>query len=161
MTIYKRFVQKFVLIMRNISGTAIMMMLFLTCADIIMRFFRMPIRGVYDLVSFLGAITVSFGIAHTSLENGHVAVSVIVNKFPERSQAFIRTVVNFLSIGLFAVISWQSFRYATDLWASGELSPTVELPYYPIVYGIAFSTAVVCLVLFGAFAENLVKVLRK
>ena len=159
--IYQGFVHSLVLVMRFVSGIAVMVMLFLTCADIVLRFFRMPIRGVYDLVSFLGAIVVSFAIANTSMENGHVAVSFVVDKFPKRLQAGFRAVVNFLGLGLFAAISWQSFLYATDLRSSGEISPTIPLPYYPVVYGISFATGVVCLVLFAAFAENLAKVLRK
>jgi TRAP-type C4-dicarboxylate transport system permease small subunit len=161
MTTYNRVVRKLAVMMRNVSEAAIVVMLFLTCADIFMRSFRMPIRGVYDLVSFLGAITVSFAMGYTSMENGHVAVSAVVNKFPERTQAFIRMVVNLLSFGLFAVISWQCFLYASDLWKSGEISPTVSLPYYPIVYGISFSAAVLCLVLFATFGENFMKAFRK
>jgi TRAP-type C4-dicarboxylate transport system permease small subunit len=159
--IYLKFVHGLVRVMRFVSGAAIMMMLSLTCADIVLRFFRRPIPGVYDLVSFLGAIAVSFAIAHNSLENGHVAVEFVVAKLPERIRAGVRSMVNFLGLLLFVAISWQSFLYANDLRASGEISPTIQLPYYPVVYGISFATGAVCLVLFAALAENLAKVRKK
>lgn len=158
---YQRFVHGLVLIMRFVSEIGVMVMLFLTCADIVLRFLGMPIRGVYDVVSFLGAVVVSFAIAHTSMENGHVAVSFVVDRFPKRLQAGFRSVINFLGLGLFAVISWQFFLYAKNLQAAGEMSPTITLPYYPIVYGMSFATGTVCLVLFAVFAENLAEVLRK
>jgi TRAP-type C4-dicarboxylate transport system permease small subunit len=147
--------------LRFVSALAIMAMLFLSCADILLRFFGAPIHGVYDMVSFLGAIAASFAIAQTSLENGHVAVSFVVNKLSKRLQAGVRSVVNFLGLGLFALIAWQSFVYATDLRASGEISPTIQFPYYPIVYGIAFAAGAVCLVLLLTIAENLAKVFRQ
>jgi TRAP-type C4-dicarboxylate transport system permease small subunit len=157
---YRRVVHGLALTLRFISALAIMTMLFISCADIVLRVFSRPIRGVYDMVSFLGAIAASFAIAQTSLENGHVAVSFVVNKFAKRLQAGIRSVVNALGLGLFSAIAWQSFVYATDLRASGEISPTIQFPYYPIVYGIAFAAGAVCLVLLLAIAENLAKVSR-
>jgi TRAP-type C4-dicarboxylate transport system permease small subunit len=157
---YRRVVGGFAQTLRFVSALAIMAMLFLSCADIVLRFFGAPIHGVYDMVSFLGAIAASFAIAQTSLENGHVAVSFVVNKFSKRLQAGIRFVVNVLGLGLFSAIAWQSFVYATDLRASGEISPTIQFPYYPIVYGIAFAAGAVCLVLLLAIAENLAKVSR-
>jgi TRAP-type C4-dicarboxylate transport system permease small subunit len=158
---YRRVVHGLALILRFVSGLAIMAMLFLSCADIVLRLFSMPIYGVYDMVSFLGAIAVSFAIAQTSIENGHVAVSLVVSKFPERVRAGTRAAVNLLVLAFFIVIAWESYLYASDLWASGEISPTIQLPYYPIVYGIAFGAVAVCLVLLLAFAENLAKVFRK
>jgi TRAP-type C4-dicarboxylate transport system permease small subunit len=157
---YRRVIGGFAQRLRFVSALAIMAMLFLSCADIVLRFFGAPIHGVYDMVSFLGAIAASFAIAQTSLENGHVAVSFVVNKLPKRLQAGVRSVVNLLGLGLFAAIAWQSFVYASDLRASGEISPTIHFPYYPIVYGIAFAAVAVCLVLVSAVAENLAKVSR-
>lgn len=158
---YRRVVHGLALTLRYISALAIMAMLFISCADIVLRVFSRPIHGVYDMVSFLGAIAVSFAIAQTSVENGHVAVSLVVSKFSERVRAGTRAAVNFLVLAFFIVIAWQSYLYASDLRASGEISPTIQLPYYPIVYGIAFGAVAVCLVLALAFAENLAKVFRK
>ena len=46
-----------------VSAAAIVAMMTLTCADVVLRWFRHPIKGTYELVSFLGAIAVSFAIA--------------------------------------------------------------------------------------------------
>jgi TRAP-type C4-dicarboxylate transport system permease small subunit len=159
--LYQRSVNGLVRMMSYISAAAIVVMLALTCADIALRFFRRPIPGVYDLVSFLGAIAASFAIAHTSMEKGHVAVGFVVSKFPQRIRSGILAVVNLLGLGLFAAFSWQSFLYASELRASGEISPTIQIPYYPVVYGISFATGAVCLVLLLFLAENLGKVFSR
>lgn len=147
--------------MRHLSSAAVIAMLILTCADIVMRFFQKPILGTYDIVSFLGAVVFSFGLAHTTLEKGHVAVSFVVDRCPSRVRAGIRTVTNLLALALFSAISWQSFLYALELQQSGEVSPSIQLPFYPIVYGIGFATGVVCLVLIIDLSQNLAKVFSK
>jgi TRAP-type C4-dicarboxylate transport system permease small subunit len=39
-----------------VAGTAIFLMMVLTCADVVLRFLRRPIPGTYELVCFLGSV---------------------------------------------------------------------------------------------------------
>ena len=148
-------------VMYYIAGLAIVGMMLLTVGDVALRFFRMPINGAYELVSFMGAVAISFAIAHTSVQKGHVAVSFAVERLPQRGQAIIRSVTGLMSVLLFAAISWQSVVYGNELRISGELSPTIQIPFYPVVYGIAFATAMVCLVILLDFIGNTRKVFSK
>lgn len=158
-----------------VAGIAIVSMMLLTCADVILRlgvtvyhkyhwFFLSPFKpipGTYELVCFLGAVAVSFAMAHTSVEKGHVAVSLVVRMFPERIQAIIDSITSSFGFILFALISWRSVLYGNHLRASGEVSLTLQLPFYPFVYGIAFAAAALCLGLFVDLSKNLAKVFGK
>ena len=158
-----------------IAGIAIVSMMLLTCVDVILRlgvtayhqyhwwFLSrfMPIPGTYELVCFLGATAVSFAMAHTSVERGHVAVSIIVNLLPKKVQSIIETITTIFGLILFILLSWQSVLYGNDLKASGEVSLTLELPFYPFVYGIGFAAAAVCLVLLVDLSKSLPEVFRK
>ncbi|GAG16797.1 unnamed protein product, partial [marine sediment metagenome] len=49
-----------------IAALAIFIMMTLTCVDVFLRyFFRKPIPGTYEIVALLGAVAVSFAMAHT------------------------------------------------------------------------------------------------
>ena len=132
-------------------------MMFLTCADIILRLFRRPILGTYEIVGFLGAMVAGLAIAQTTLDRGHVAVQVVVTRFSPRVQEIIYLITHLLSIFLFALLAWECVRYGNDFRASGEVSLTLRLPFYPVVYGIALSAIVVCLVLFVDILQVLTK----
>jgi len=147
--------------MYRVAGTAIVAMMLLTCADVVLRYFRRPIPGTYELVCFLGAVAVSFALAHTSIEKGHVSVSFIVSLFPSRLQRFIECMTSCFGLFLFALIAWQSVNYAIDLHVTHEVSLTLELPFYPFVYGIGFSATVVCLVLLSDLIKSTLKILEK
>ena len=121
--------------------------MFLTCTDIVMRLFRRPIPGTYEIVGFLGAMVAGFALAQTTIERGHVAVQVVVTRFSPRWQKIIYLITHLLSILLFALLAWECMRYGNDFRVSGEVSLTIRIPFYPVVFGIAFSAAVVCLVL--------------
>lgn len=144
-----------------IAAVAIFSMMALTCADVILRLFRMPIPGTYEIVSFMGAVAVSFAIAHTSVEKGHVAVSLVVQLLPKRAQAVIESILAALGIILFALIAWQSVLYGLDCQSSGEVSLTLQLPFYPIIYGVALGAGVVCLVLLVDFLNAIASARRR
>lgn len=144
-----------------IAGAAIVAMMLITCADVVLRHFRMPIPGTYELVCFLGAVAVAFAMAYTSLEKGHISVSFVVALFPQRIQGLIESITHLFGVFLFGLIAWQSAIYANDLRLSGEVSLTLELPFYPFVCGIAFSAAVVTLILTSDLFKNIRKTIGK
>lgn len=139
----------------GLAGAAIVAMMLLTCADVILRLFSRPIPGTYELVSFFGAVSVAFAMAHTCVEKGHIAVSVLVQLLPRRGRETVDALTSALSLALFALIAWRSVLYAEDLRRSGEVSLTLQLPFYPFVYGIGLSAAVVCLVLLSDVVRHL------
>lgn len=140
-----------------VAGAAIVAMMLLTCTDVVLRYFRRPVPGTYELVCFLGAVAVSFAMAYTCMEKGHVSVSFVVQFFPNRIRALIEVVTGILGLFFFSLIAWQCVIYANDLRMTGEVSLTLEFPFYPFVYGIGFSAGAVCLVLTNDLIYNIKK----
>lgn len=134
-------------ILNWVAGGSLVAMMGITCGDIFMRLFRRPILGAYDIVEFLGVMVVGFAMAQTTIKQGHVSVQVVVTKFSPRVQQVISIITHLLSIALFALLAWECVRYGNDLQASGEVSMTLQLPFLPVLYGVAMSAGMVCLVL--------------
>jgi TRAP-type C4-dicarboxylate transport system permease small subunit len=130
-----------------LAGAAVIVMMLLTCADVLLRLMRHPIPGTYELVGFLGTVIVAFALALTSLEKGHIAVEILVEKLPARVQTGIEAVTSLIGASLFSLLTWQSLIYATDMRQSGEVSVTLTMPIYPFIFGIAAGSALLVLVL--------------
>ena len=168
-------VKKLAVYMYYVAGAAIVVMMLITCIDIVLRLavtlhteyewqflapFQ-PLPGTYELVCFLGSTAAAFAMAHTLVESGHVAVSVLVRLFSKKIQAIIQAITGSLSLIFFGLLCWQSIVYAQKLKDWGEVSMTLELPYYPFVYGMAFGAFAVCLVLLLRIMEEGGKVVEK
>ncbi len=74
-------------------------------------------------------------------------MTMFVDRLRPASRAVVDIIVNLIGIVFFALTTWQLGLYATDMVASGEVSPTTQTPFYPFVYGVAVSFLVLCLVL--------------
>ena len=130
-----------------IAGLAITFIMFLTVTDVILRSFRRPIVGTYELVAFSGAIVIGFAVPLTTLLKGHVLVDFFVLKFPKGVRNICHVVTRCLGIGLFSLLGWNLIKLGMDLHRTGEVSLTLQLPFYPVAYGIGICCFVQCLVL--------------
>mgnify|MGYP001499300957 CR=1 FL=1 len=143
-----------------IAGASVLIMMLLTCADVVLRLFAHPIPGTYELIGFLGALLISFSMAYTSVERSHIAVEIFVTRLPRRVQFAIEGFVSLISVVLFGIIAWQSQVYAMDLKQSGEISLTLGIPVYPFVAGIAIGCGFLCLVLLFDVAKSARRVFK-
>jgi TRAP-type C4-dicarboxylate transport system permease small subunit len=110
----------------------------LSCADIFMRYlFSKPITGTYDIVGLSGAVLAAFSLPYTMLKKGHVAVEILIQSLSRGKQLVIETFSHLLGISLFLVLVWQAVLLSRDMKAAGEVTPTLLLPFYPIVYCMA------------------------
>ena len=131
-----------------LAAGSVTAMMFLTVSDVILRLFRHPIPGTYEIVGFLGAVFVSFSLAYTSIQKGHIAVDFLVEKLSGTAQRAIELTTSLVCALLFAAVSWQSVLYGGSLKTTGEVSLTVQIPLYPFVYGISVGCGLLSLVLF-------------
>ena len=138
-----------------VSAASVVIMMVLTAADVILRFFRMPIPGTYEIVGLLGTVTVSFSLGYTSIEKGHIAVDFLVQKFNVKTRLAINAVNNFIGMVFFGIIAWRCVLYAQSLHKVGEVSLTIQMPTYPFVYGIAVGSVLLCFVLMVEFIQSL------
>lgn len=143
-----------------VAAAAVTGMMLLTCMDIVLRLFRRPIPGTYEVVGFLGAVFAAFSLGYTSANRGHIAVDFIVQKLPSRVQTIVDAVNAAVCAALFGLLAQQSMRYAADLRSFGEVSMTLQMPVYPFVYGIAAGCWLLVLVLVVRFLSDLAASLR-
>jgi TRAP-type C4-dicarboxylate transport system permease small subunit len=139
-----------------IAGAAITFIMLLTVFDVILRTFRRPIVGTYELVAFSGAIVVGFAIPLTSWMRGHIYVDFFTAKLPKTLRSIFNLSTRAMGIALFLLIGWNLIKVGMDLQQSGEVSLTLQLPFYPVAYGVALSCFVQCLVLL----TDMVKIAR-
>lgn len=130
-----------------IAGIAITFLMFLTVTDVILRSFRRPIVGTYELVAFSGAIVIGFAVPLTTFLKGHVLVDFFVLRFPKGIRNIVHIVTRLLGIVLFSLLGWNLIKLGMDLYRTGEVSLTLQLPFYPVAYGIGICCFVQCLVL--------------
>lgn len=93
------------------SMIAIVVMLILVVGDVFLRFFfRAPIVGATELVRIM-MICLSPSFASAVIEDRHLKVGLIVDRFKRKGQLAIDTVVHTISAVICALIAYRALDY--------------------------------------------------
>jgi len=138
-----------------LAGCILVVMVLLTCANIVFRMIWIPISGTYELMGFAGAMLTAFALAYTQMRKGHIAVDVLVNVFPSKVQWLISVVNNVMCAVFFLMAAWQLGVKAHTLRQAGELTETLRIIYYPFTYAVALGCGVLTLILFTDLLKQL------
>jgi TRAP-type C4-dicarboxylate transport system permease small subunit len=132
----------------KLAGICFFSVMLLIVTNIFLRtVFNQPILGTYELVGFLTALGVALALAHCAFQDGHIAVSFIMEHFPRTIQSIGAVFVNAASLILWAAAVWSLGKFGLAMKLKGLVSPSAEIPVYPFIYLVAFGLLGLCLVL--------------
>jgi TRAP-type C4-dicarboxylate transport system permease small subunit len=144
----------------------LLVLMFLTVADVVGRYLVGfipgfgPVPGSFELTEFMLAVIVLTAIGHTQMKGEHISIDLIVERFSPRVRAIIDTVTNFLSMAMFALVTWQTIKYARLLFESNDVSGVLRLPVYPFLVVAAIGTFMFCLAMLSSFLHSLRKAVK-
>lgn len=146
-----------------ITGASILsVIMFLIMTDVLLRYvFSKPLAGAYEMVQYMMAIVIPFGIVYCAHEKGHVSVEVLFDLLPEKIQAILNCIICLIVLVLFLLIAWQNISFVSETYKSGYTSPILYVPAYPFVGTIALGFTVLCLVLLIDFLNALIETVKK
>ena len=146
------FLNKILLILGSV---AVLLLMSVATVNVVLRYpFKMPWRGAYEVVGFLGAVVIAFALGYTQKRKDHIVVDILTDKFPKKVNRTLDGISYFVTMIFFAIISWQIFVWGIRIWKSGEVSDTLKIIFYPFIFSVAFGFAVFSLTLLIDFLKN-------
>ena len=140
----------------RIAGFCLAVTMMLVVANVILRVaFNSPILGTVDYVGFLAALSIGLALAYCAVQNAHIAVDFIIERFPYQVQAVVDTLINTVALGFWGLVFWKMVEYARSLAASGVVSPTTQTPFHPFVYLVSLGLFTLCLVLLVRLIDSI------
>ena len=141
--------------MKLIGAALLVIMMLLTCVDVVGRLFRHPVFGSIELMSFMGALAVAMALPYTHSVKGHIGVEIFINKLPRTLRHLIELATSLLSLILFGIVTWKMFEYSLKMMASGEVSMNLELPEYGIIAVVAIGFIIFELAIIKGMADTI------
>ncbi|MEO0247991.1 MAG: TRAP transporter small permease [candidate division WOR-3 bacterium] len=131
-----------------VGEIALTFMMCLTVADVILRSFKRPIVGTYELVAFSAAVAIGFSLPLTSWMRGHVYVDLVTERLSSKARDALNIATRCIVLILFGLIGWRLMKYGINLHRVKEVSMTLQMPFYPVAFGLGVCCFTQCLVMF-------------
>jgi TRAP-type C4-dicarboxylate transport system permease small subunit len=149
MHILDKFNEKSCSYLEKVSGFALICVTVLTGCDIVGRLLGMPIPGTYEIVSFSGGLVVGLAIPVASRARMHVGVDLISEKVSPGARRTLEVFNRIVGACLILLLAFSIVQVGNDFRTSGEVSPVIHVPFYPVAYGVAVALFVEVFVLIG------------
>jgi TRAP-type C4-dicarboxylate transport system permease small subunit len=147
-SLYHSILKWLVYALAALSAVSIMVMMVITCTDVVLRLFNRPIKGAYDIVLIAIVVTITGALPYTTAVKGHVAIEVFYHKLSRIGRIIMDTGIRILSMVLFGVLAYQSYLYGDQLRNTNQVTLTLQIPLFWVPYLIALSSIVVVFVIF-------------
>ena len=148
-------------ILNILAGAVLVAMMFFTGLDVIMRyFFKSPILGSFEIVSFMLPAVVAFGFSTCFLQEGHVRVDLLISHLSNKTQAVLHAVSYLIVLVLFIILTIATFQRGLTLYNTGKTSEVLYWPYYPFVFVVFIGWVSVVLVALQKLCECIAKAVR-
>ena len=132
-----------------IGVAGVIVMVGVICADVLgAKLFLLPVPGSTEIVELAQLATIAFAVAATQRHKGHISVEMFYLKMPPRAQALISAVTSCFGLILFLILACQGIQLGNGFLSAGEVTATVQIPFYPFAYGFALAMVPVVLMLF-------------
>lgn len=145
-SIYGRLLRAVVYLLAVIAAVSILAMIAITCTDVIMRIFRRPLLGSFDMVRIAGMITIACALPYTTAVKGHVAIEFLHHKLSRLGRAVLDVLIHSAIMAMFLFLAIRLIAYGQALHKAGQVSATLQVPLFWIPYVISVSCFVAVLV---------------
>ncbi len=139
------------------AGISLMLMVVIGFTNVVCRNLWQPLKGSFELIGYLGAITIALSLGSAQLEKKHIIVDIITRKYTPGWRRLTTTIGHFCGALFFSLAAWQTWLWGDTIRQTGETSETLHLIFYPFIYLTAFGFAFLALVLISDLSLSLQK----
>ena len=137
---------RFVRFLGLLSGGILMMLMFGTVADVVLRYlFNAPFRGSLELTEFAMALIVWLSMAYCGWTGGHIAVDLLDRWLNRPALAWLPSLLSIVGAALFMFMAWQIVLETFETMS--KISNMMRIPHYPFKLAVAFGAAMFAVVL--------------
>ena len=130
-----------------LSAAIVAAMMFLTFADVALRYiFNSPIQGVYVLSQMMLISVIWLASAYVQQTKSNIRIDVLFQKLSRNTQVVIELVMIILSLILCAILTWKGGWEFWQSWTTKEYSiGLIELPLWPSRSLFLIGIGILCL----------------
>jgi TRAP-type C4-dicarboxylate transport system permease small subunit len=131
-----------------IAGIALTALILFTFSGVIMRYLvNRPITWGEEFQLFCIVVIVFLGAGAGFKMGTHVAIDIIVERFPEKARKIVEIIICVFSIIVLIYFTVQSSSLAAQMFRTNRISNILHIPYF-LIYG-TFPAG--CLLMIGSY----------
>ncbi len=126
------------------ASATLLVTLGIAVVNMVMRPLGRPVQGSFELMGFGGALIAAFALGYTQERRNHISVDIVFERFGPRLKRVLDGVSHLACAVFFGLAGYRVARLGFDLIRTGEVSETLRVAFYPIVFCVALGLWGLC-----------------
>lgn len=142
-----------------VSAVSLFIVMVVTTLDVIgTKVFVTPVKFTTEIVTWGNVLITFLSVAYVQMDQGHVTITLFIDRFPRRLQLILRQLGNVLGTLTTGMMTWQAFvRMSRDLASKTKAGSYDSFNIW--LFALAF--AIGCLLLTICFAWSIFRDFRR
>lgn len=158
-TMLRKLIQRSTLYLSYVGMFFLIPMMLITSGEVVGRaVWSRPIPGSMELSSYMLVIFILLGVAYTHQVKGHVRVSMLVSRLPEKITSSIDVLTILLSLFIIGIMAWQGWVVGME---ERTVSDMLRVPQFPFRLLVSVAGFFLCLELLIDLVDTLKKFKRR
>ncbi len=141
----EKFSEKLNLYLTRAGAAVLFATMLIAVVNMVLRPAGYPITGSFELMGLGCAITAALGLAMAQEQKSHITVDIVYNHLPERLKLPLSAGGSTICAILFSAGAWRLFVTGLTQLETGEVSETLRIPLYPVIWVVAAGFAALAL----------------
>lgn len=155
----RKVIQRSTLYLSYVGMFFLIPMMLITSGEVVGRaVWSRPIPGSMELSSYMLAIFILLGVAYTHQVKGHVRVSMLVSRLPEKITLVLDVITILLSLFIIGIMAWQGWVVGME---ERTVSDMLRVPQFPFRLLVSVAGVFLCLELLIDLVDTLKKFKRR
>lgn len=141
-----------------LGSVCLMLMMTITTIDVLGRnILGMSIQGTLEIVSMCLVMTLFGGLAYAALQDCHIQVDILTEKFSPAVQRSLSVVIHALYLAVVVVLAWQCLEQAEFLFKRNTNTGIVAIPLWPFMFMVGVSLVLFCFTIVISLLRSVVR----
>lgn len=119
-----------------------------------------PIDRLSDVSSVIFILCAACCLPAATARRRHVTIRAFDDRLPGIARSVLEALAALLATLVFSVICWQVAVYAEELRRTGQTLSQIEVPVWPLWYGVTFTLGLAALAQALVFLDHMMDVLH-
>ncbi len=121
----------------RVGAAVLFATMLMAVANMILRPLGYPLTGSFELMGLGCAFTAALGLAQAQEEKSHISVDIMFRHLPPLPRSALNATGCLACALLFSAAAWRLFQTGLTQLETGEVSETLRLPFYPVIWTVS------------------------
>lgn len=138
-----------------VSSMMIIVMMFITVSDVILRKFSSGINGAVELNGLVLVVITFFALADCWNKEGHIQVDLLLQRAAPKWRSLSKVFNSLVGFCLFGIILYGGVKFSYLAYKKSEVSAIILVPLFPVKLVMVLGCFIFCAQLIVSFITSL------